>query len=82
MRLTAIAQALDPVQLLRQIAQLQDALWKHAVTQMPKSVAASIKAAQDAMPTIRFSLDGAPATGEARGVRIRKEGGNIGARKG
>ncbi len=60
-RLTAIAQALDPVQLLRQIAQLQDALWKHAVTQMPESVAASIKAAQDAMPTIRFSLDDASA---------------------
>jgi len=60
-RLTAIAQALDPVQLLRQIAQLQDALWKHAVTQMPESVAASIKAARDAMPTIRFSLDGASA---------------------
>jgi len=60
-RLTAIAQALDPVQLLRQIAQLQDALWKHAATQMPESVAASSKAAQDAMPTIRFSLDGASA---------------------
>lgn len=30
MRLTVIAHALDPVQLLRQIEQLQDALWRHA----------------------------------------------------
>jgi hypothetical protein len=74
-RLTAIAQALDPVQLLRQIAQLQDALWKHAVTQMPESVAASSKAAQDAMPTIRFSLDGASAP------ETRVESGSEGGRK-
>lgn len=31
-RLIAIAEALDPVQLLRQIARLQDALWKQALT--------------------------------------------------
>ncbi|MDQ6831865.1 MAG: transposase, partial [Chloroflexota bacterium] len=37
-RLTAIIQALDPVQLLRQIQQLQDALWRHARTQLPASV--------------------------------------------
>jgi hypothetical protein len=61
-RLTAIAQALDPVQLLRQITRLQDALWKHAVTQMPESVTAGIKMVQDALPTIRFSLEGAPET--------------------
>jgi hypothetical protein len=60
-RLAAIAQALDPVQLLRQIQQLQDALWKHVVTQLPESVAANIKAMQEALPTIRFSLDSAPA---------------------
>ena len=72
-RLTAIAQALDPVQLLRQIAQLQDALWKHAVTPMPERVAASSKAAQDAMPTIRFSLDG-PSAPETR-VGSGSEGG-------
>jgi hypothetical protein len=60
-RLAAIAQALDPVQLLRQIQQLQDALWKHAVTQLPESVAANSKAMQEALPTIRFSLDSAPA---------------------
>ncbi len=68
-RLTAIAQALDPVHLLRQIAQLQDALWKHAVTQMPENVAA----VQDAMPTIRFSLDGASAPERRMGAE--SEGG-------
>jgi hypothetical protein len=72
-RLTAIAHALDPVHLLRQIQQLQDALWKHAVTQMPESVAASIKAAQDALPTLRFSLDGTAAP-ETR-VDFASEGG-------
>jgi hypothetical protein len=73
-RLTAIAQALDPVQLLRQIQQLQDALWKHAVTQMPERVAADSKAAQDATPTIRFTLTAgsvheASADGELEGGR-------------
>jgi len=85
-RLTAIAQALDPVQLLRQIAQLQDALWKHAVTQMPESVAASIKAVQDAMPTIRFSLDDASApetrvgSGSEEGRKYRRTKGLKGPR--
>jgi hypothetical protein len=73
-RLTVIAQALDPVHLLQQITQLQDALWKHAVTQMPESVAANIKAAQDATPTIRFTLTAgsvheASADGEPEGGR-------------
>ncbi len=72
-RLTAIAQALNPAQLLRQIAQLQDALWRHAVTQMPESVAANIKAMQEALPTIRFSLDGASAP-ETR-IGAESEGG-------
>ncbi len=71
-RLTAIAQALDPVQLLRQIQQLQDALWRHAVTQMPESVAANIKAMQEALPTIRFSLDGASAPETRMRCRIRR----------
>ncbi|MDQ6905653.1 MAG: transposase [Chloroflexota bacterium] len=72
-RLTAIAQALDPVQLLRQIQQLQDALWRHALIQMPESVAANIKAMQEALPTIRFSLDGASAP-ETR-IGTESEGG-------
>ncbi len=72
-RLTAIAQALDPVQLLRQIQQLQDALWKHAVTQIPESVAAGIKAVQDTLPSIRFSLDGASAPETRIGAEL--EGG-------
>jgi len=59
-RLTAIAQALDPVHLLRQMQQLQDALWKHAVTQRPESVAANSKAMREALPTLRFSLESAP----------------------
>jgi len=86
-RLTAIAQALDPVQLLRQIAQLQDALWKHAVTQMPERVAASSKAAQDTMPTIRFSLDGASApethggSGSEGGRKYRRTKGVKGPRR-
>ncbi|GAC1614294.1 MAG: ISNCY family transposase [Gemmatimonadaceae bacterium] len=72
-RLTAIAQALDPVHLLRQITQLQDALWKHAVTQMPENVAAAIKTVQSALPTIRFSLE-ADADHEGS-VRHEREGG-------
>ncbi len=38
-RLTTIAQALDPVQLLRQIEQLQDALWRHAAARFPVGAA-------------------------------------------
>jgi hypothetical protein len=72
-RLTAIAQALDPVHLLRQITQLQDALWKHAVTQMPENVAAAIKTVQSALPTIRFSLE-ADADHEGS-VQHEREGG-------
>lgn len=57
MRLTAIAQALDPVQLLRQIQQLQDALWRHALTQMPASVPESIETVRSNTPTVRFTLE-------------------------
>jgi hypothetical protein len=70
-RLSAIAQALDPVQLLRQITRLQDALWRHAITQMPESVTAGIKMVQEALPTIRFSLEGAPEAS----VGVEPEGG-------
>ena len=72
-RLKAIAQALDPDQLVRQIQQLQDARWKHAVTQMPENVAATIKAMQDALPTMCFSLESAP-TPETR-MGFEPEGG-------
>ncbi len=56
-RLTAIAQALDPVPLLRQIQQLQDALWRHALTQMPASVPESIETVRSNMQTVRFTLE-------------------------
>jgi hypothetical protein len=56
-RLTTIAQALDPVQLLRQIEQLQDALWRHALTQMPANVPESIRPTRSDTPTVRFTLD-------------------------
>ncbi len=58
-RLTAIAQALDPVQLLRQIEQLQDALWKHALTQLPASVPERIETTMRDAPTVRFTLEAA-----------------------
>jgi len=58
-RLTGIAQALDPVQLLRQIEQLQDALWRHALTQLPASVPENTKTPRGDMPTIPFTLEAA-----------------------
>ena len=65
-RLDAIAEALDPVRLLRQIQTLQDALWRHAI--LPPSAMAAHPAPTDA---IRFDLqacggaaDGAASTGE------------------
>jgi hypothetical protein len=36
-RLTALYAALDPVRLLRQLQMLQEALWRHAVVNMPVS---------------------------------------------
>lgn len=68
-RLTGIAEALDPVQLLRQIEQLQNALWRHALTQMPESIGAAIRDA----PTVCFTLDPS-ATSEAT-ARCEPEGG-------
>jgi hypothetical protein len=73
-RLTAIAQALDPVQLLRQIQQLQDALWKHALTQLPANVPAVIGPVSSVTPTIRFTLEASAESGttaqrESEGAR-------------
>lgn len=59
-RLTTIAQALDPVQLLRQIEQLQDALWRHALTQMPANVPERIETTTRDGHTVRFTLEGSP----------------------
>jgi len=59
-RLTTIAQALDPVQLLRQIEQLQDALWRHALTQMPANVPERIETTTRDEHTVRFTLEGSP----------------------
>jgi len=51
-RLVALAEALDPVQALRQLHLLQEALWRHAVASPPATPA----------PTVRFTLpDAAPA---------------------
>lgn len=68
-RLEAIAVALDPVRLLRQIQTLQDALWRHAI--LPPSAMAAHPAPTDAL---RFDLqacggaaDGAASTGEVNG---------------
>ncbi|GAC1613425.1 MAG: hypothetical protein NVS4B3_28130 [Gemmatimonadaceae bacterium] len=72
-RLTAIAQALDPVQLLRQIQQLQDALWKHALTQMPASMPESIRPMSSDAQTIRFTLEG-PADRETTAQHEREGG--------
>ena len=72
-RLTGIAQRLDPVQLLRQIGQLQNALWRHAMTQMPGSGPEMMSAVSGDAPTIRFTLD-ASATNETT-ARGESEGG-------
>jgi len=64
-RLVALAEALDPVQALRQLHLLQEALWRHAVASPPATPA----------PTVRFTLpDAAPAgaaaeSGEAVSLR-------------
>jgi len=64
-RLVALAGALDPVQALRQLHLLQEALWRHAVASPPATPA----------PTVRFTLpDAAPAgaaaeSGEAVSLR-------------
>ncbi len=72
-RLTAIAQALDPVQLLRQIAQLQDALWRHALTQLPVNVSEGIRSPRSDTLTVRFTLEAA-ADSETAAQREPKGG--------
>jgi len=62
-RLTAIAQALDPVQLLRQIEQLQDALWRHAAVRIPGGAPLSVGTGRSAVPTVAFTLDASPTIG-------------------
>ncbi len=72
-RLTGIAQRLDPVQLLRQIEQLQNALLRHAMTQLPGSAPEMMRTASADAPTVRFTLDSS-ATNEAI-ARGESEGG-------
>jgi len=51
-RLVALAEALDPVHLLRHLQRLQEALWRHAVAPAPTTLE----------PTVRFALPtGAPS---------------------
>jgi hypothetical protein len=52
-KLETIADALDPMQLLRQIETLQDALWRHAIHGPPSSKPNSVSA-----PAVRFSPHG------------------------
>ena len=54
-RLVALAEALDPVQALRQLHLLQEALWRHAVASPPATPA----------PTVRFILPTAAPAGAA-----------------
>jgi len=73
-RLTGIAQALDPVHLLRQIERLQNALWQHAMTQLPESGPEIMNAVSGNAPTVRFTLDlsttnETTARGESEGGR-------------
>ncbi len=54
-RLVARYEALDPVQALRRLQQLQEALWRHAIASAPATPA----------PTVRFSLPlGEPASAQ------------------
>jgi hypothetical protein len=59
-RLVALYEALDPVQVLRQLQRLQEALWQHAVTLPPASPA----------PTVRFALSGAASVGAAEDLEL------------
>lgn len=54
-RLEGIAQALDPVRLLRQIEVLQDALWKQAVFRTPGPATAI--SASPGLTTLRFDVE-------------------------
>ncbi len=59
-RLDAIAAAVDPVRLLRQIQTLQDALWRHAI--LPPSAMAAQPAPTDA---VRFDAQACSGTDDA-----------------
>lgn len=54
-RLVALAEGLDPVQLLHQLRRLQEALWRHAVTLVPATPA----------PTVPFILPAAASVSTA-----------------
>ncbi len=58
-RLVALAEALDPVQALRQLHLLQEALWRHAVTPAPAPAPAPTTPAPP--PTVRCILPRAAA---------------------
>jgi len=72
-RLTAIAQALDPVQLLRQIEQLQDALWRYTLTPLPVNVPEGIGPIRSDTLTVRFTLEA--ATDRETTAQREREGG-------
>jgi len=54
-RLVALAEALDPVHLLRHLQRLQEALWRHAVAPAPTTLE----------PTVRFALPTSAPSGTA-----------------
>ncbi len=60
-RLVALAEALDPVQALRQLHLLQEAPWRHAVTPAPTMPT----------PTVRFILPRAAAVEQGAGVSLQ-----------
>lgn len=76
-RLEAIAQALDPVRLLRQLEVLQDALWRHAVfrTPAPTPLAATVEAGATshfAIEQCGLSADTAPDLASDRATAVEQ----------
>ena len=61
-RLVALSEALDPVQALRQLHLLQEALWRHAVAPAPATPTPTV-------PTVRFILPSAAAVEQGAAVR-------------
>ena len=59
-RLVALAEALDPVHVLRHLQRLQEALWRHAVAPAPATPA----------PTVRFALPTGVAFGTAEAAAV------------
>jgi len=75
--LEAIAQALDPVRLLRQLEVLQDALWRHAVfrTPAPTPLAATVEAGATshfAIEQCGLNEDTAPDLASGRATAIEQ----------